>query len=50
MIPMENVRASLTPEARARDEKMKKEFMERVDQDELREFWENWKKQRKEKE
>ena len=50
IIPMENIRASQTPEALARDEKRKQEFMERVDQDELREFMENWKKQRKEKE
>ena len=50
MIPMENIRASQTPEARAQDEKRMKEFMERVDQDELREIWENWKKQRKENE
>jgi len=46
MIPMENVRASLTPEARARDKKMMEEFMKRVPQKALREFWENWKKER----
>ena len=46
IIPMEIIRAMQTPEALARDKKMMKEFMERVDQDELREFVENWKKGR----
>lgn len=41
---MENIRASQTLEARARDEKGKQEFMKRVDQDVLKEFWEKWKK------
>ena len=46
IIPMENIRASQTPEALARDKKRMKEFMERVNPDELREFVEKWKKQR----
>lgn len=50
IIPMENIRRMQTPEAIARDKKMMEEFMERVNQDVLREFWENWKKQRKENE
>jgi len=46
MIPMDKVRASQTPEARARDKKMMEAFMKRVPQNELREFWEKWKKER----
>lgn len=49
MIPMDLVEASLTPEARARDKKMMEEFMKCVPWDEVMEFWENWKKERKEK-
>ena len=50
IIPMENIRASQTPEARARDKKIMEDFMKRVPWNELMEFWENWKKERKEKE
>ena len=50
IISMENIRAMQTPEAIARDKKRMKEFMERINPDELRELVENWKKQRKENE
>jgi len=46
IIPMENVRASQTPEALARDEKMKQEFMNKVGKAALREFVEKWRSER----
>lgn len=46
IIPMENIRASQTPEALARDKKRMEEFMKRVPMDELMKFWKQWKKER----
>lgn len=39
-----------SPEALARDKKRMEELMERIDPEVLKELFENWKKQRKEKE
>ena len=44
---MENIRASQTPEALARNKKRMEEFMKCVPQKILREYWEKWKKERK---
>ena len=46
IIPMENIRASQTPEALARNKKRMEEFMKRVPQKVLREYWKKWKKER----
>jgi len=46
IIPMENIRASQTSEALALNKKRMEEFMKRVSQKALREYWEKWKKER----
>lgn len=46
IIPMENIRASQTPEALARDKRRMEEFKRRVPRAVLMKFWEKWKKER----
>lgn len=45
IIPMEIIRAMQTPEALARDEKRKQEFMKRICQAAVKESFENWRKE-----